>query len=243
MNNKMTWIRIPFWKEFLAKNWFKLVLIGFLLFVATKQNVSATFSWSTTPELAAHNIEAIPQPDSISPITVVHAGLVTTKQPAKNEYAPISTEELNTMDDKTTAYINRFSHIAVSEMHKYGIPASIKLAQGLIESRAGTSRLAVNNNNHFGIKCHSKKCKKGHCINATDDHHKDFFRIYDSPWESWRAHSLLITKGRYVNLTGYGVDYKKWAHGLKKAGYATDKHYAGKLIKVIEDYKLYEYDK
>ena len=89
-------------------------------------------------------------------------------------------------------------------MEKYGIPASISLAQGLIESRAGSSKLAVNNNNHFGIKCFSRHCRKGHCTNFTDDTHKDFFRKFPSPWESWRAHSQLLSSGRYTKLRKNG---------------------------------------
>lgn len=139
-------------------------------------------------------------------------------------------------------YIKNFSAIAVGEMRKYKIPASISLAQGLIESRAGTSRLAVKANNHFGMKCFSRSCKKGHCMNATDDSHKDFFRNFRSAWESYRAHSLLISSGRYAKLKKHGKDYKKWAYGLQSAGYATDQTYAKKLISVIETHKLYRFD-
>lgn len=158
----------------------------------------------------------------------------------ENEFAPIAPSGL--MDEKTKAYIERFEKTAVTEMDVYGIPASIKLAQGLIESRAGESRLAVNNNNHFGMKCFSRSCKKGHCTNHSDDSHKDFFRNYDSAWESWRAHSKLLANGKYKKLAKHGKDYKAWAVGLQKAGYATDKNYARKLIGVIERYKLYKYD-
>jgi flagellum-specific peptidoglycan hydrolase FlgJ len=82
------------------------------------------------------------------------------------------------------SYIRRFAHVARAEMDQYGIPASITLAQGLLESQAGNSPLAKEANNHFGIKCFSKRCKKGHCRNFSDDHHKDFFRTYPSAWES-----------------------------------------------------------
>ena len=143
---------------------------------------------------------------------------------------------------KQEAYVKRFAEIAQTEMHKYGIPASIKLAQGLIESNAGDSRLSVNNNNHFGMKCFSRKCKKGHCSNFTDDSHKDFFRVYSSAWESYRAHSIMLNGDRYRHLQKLGKDYKSWAKGLKKAGYATDKQYAEKLIQLIEDLHLDRFD-
>ncbi len=146
--------------------------------------------------------------------------------------------------DRQMTYVEKHVKIAQTEMEKYGIPASIKLAQGLVETNAGASRLATGNNNHFGIKCFSRKCKKGHCSNFTDDTHKDFFRKYGSTWESYRAHSQLLTHKRYKSLFNLGKnDYRAWAHGLKKAGYATDKRYAEKLIQVIDDLQLHRYDK
>ncbi len=145
--------------------------------------------------------------------------------------------------NKQEFYVKRFAGVAQSEMKKYGIPASITLAQGLIESNAGESRLSVNNNNHFGMKCFSKKCGKGHCSNFTDDSHKDFFRKYKSAWESYRSHSKMLMGKRYKGLRKHGKDYKAWAHGLKKAGYATDKKYAEKLIHIIEELNLQRFDK
>lgn len=140
-------------------------------------------------------------------------------------------------------YIKRFGPVAAREMKKYGIPASIKLAQGLLESDVGESRLAHSANNHFGIKCFSKSCKKGHCANYTDDSHKDFFRIYPSAWESYRAHSRFLQGKRYAHLKELGTrDYQGWAYGLKKAGYATDPRYPQKLVKIIEELRLYELD-
>lgn len=145
---------------------------------------------------------------------------------------------------KQQAYVDRFAKAAQMEMLKYGIPASIILAQGLIESDAGESRLAMENNNHFGIKCFSRTCRKGHCSNYTDDSHKDFFRIYKSTWESYRAHSHLLQADRYRSLYKLDKkDYKGWAMGLKKAGYATDKYYGEKLINLIEDLNLQKYDR
>lgn len=144
---------------------------------------------------------------------------------------------------KQLTYVQRFTKVAQTEMDKFGIPASITLAQGLLESNVGASRLATQNNNHFGIKCFSKSCKKGHCSNFTDDSHKDFFRKYKNAWESYRAHSQLLSADRYAKLYKLGKkDYKGWAHGLKKAGYATDPTYAEKIIALIEDLKLHQHD-
>lgn len=145
---------------------------------------------------------------------------------------------------KQRKYVARFAKVAQAEMEKYGIPASITLAQGLLESNAGESTLAVRNNNHFGIKCFSRRCKPGHCSNHTDDSHKDFFRKYNSAWESYRAHSRLLRANRYKPLYKLpSDDYVGWAHGLKKAGYATDKYYSEKLINLIEELSLHQYDK
>lgn len=139
-------------------------------------------------------------------------------------------------------YVQRFAPVAQAEMNKFGIPASIILAQALLESEAGNSELAVEANNHFGIKCFSKKCKKDHCMNATDDTHKDFFIKYSNAWSSFRAHSKFL-KGtpRYASLFKK-KDYRSWAKGLAAAGYATDKQYGDKLIRIIETMKLDQYD-
>jgi hypothetical protein len=148
----------------------------------------------------------------------------------------------NAGDEKARAYIKRFAKVAVQEMHEYKVPASIKMAQALIESHSGKSRLAKESNNHFGIKCRSK-CKGCTCRNYSDDDAYDMFRVFDSAWESWREHSILLTSfDRYRKLQKYGKDYKKWASGLKRSGYATDKNYDKKLIRIIEKYKLYKLD-
>jgi flagellum-specific peptidoglycan hydrolase FlgJ len=171
----------------------------------------------------------------------VSGGGKTNKWKSKNEAAPVSASEL--YEEQVRDYVQRFAPIAQKEMNQFGIPASISLAQGLIESRAGTSKLAVSNNNHFGIKCFSRRCKKGHCSNFTDDTHKDFFRKFPSPWESWREHSKLLAGGRYKRLQQYGRDYRKWAYGLESVGYATDRTYAEKLVGMIERYRLNQYDR
>jgi flagellum-specific peptidoglycan hydrolase FlgJ len=157
-----------------------------------------------------------------------------------NDAAPVRIESLK--GDQTANYIKKYNAIARQEMARYGIPASISLAQGLIESRAGTSTLAVRNNNHFGMKCFSRNCKKGHCTNHSDDSHKDFFLNFKDPKLSWRAHSILLSGGRYAKLKKHGKDYRKWAYGLKTMGYATDRTYAEKLISTIERYGLQQYD-
>lgn len=139
-------------------------------------------------------------------------------------------------------YVMKYKDIAIEEMHKYKIPASISMAQAIIESRCGESRLAEKNNNHFGIKCFRNSCKKGHCSNFTDDSHKDFFRKYEDPIQSWREHSILLSSPRFKDLKKSGNDYENWAQGLEKFGYATNKDYAEMLIETIELYGLDELD-
>ncbi|OAV43035.1 glycoside hydrolase family 73 protein [Lewinella sp. 4G2] len=166
-------------------------------------------------------------------------------------------ESVAAIDDKLSArrnwtkkqlaqlsYVKDFRSAALDEYRRHGIPASITLAQGLLESGHGTSTLARRNNNHFGIKCFSKKCRKGHCSNHSDDHHKDFFRNFSDPFESFAAHSQVLLKNRYKPLFRLGHrDYKGWSHGLRKAGYATDPRYGDKLIRLIEDLELWRYDR
>ena len=144
----------------------------------------------------------------------------------------------------TENYITRFSPTAIAEMKKYGIPASISLAQGLLESRAGTSTLAVKNNNHFGIKCF-KGCRgkhNPHCSQHHDDIPTDRFLKYQSAWYSWRGHSKLLSSGSYKKLHKHGNDYKAWAYGLKKCGYATSRTYARDLIRIIDNHNLDRFD-
>lgn len=139
-------------------------------------------------------------------------------------------------------YINQYAQVAVSEMYRSGVPASITLAQGILESRYGLSELATKGNNHFGIKCHSDW--KGKTMKVDDDRKGECFRVYQSAEESFRDHSdFLRYSQRYQSLFDLDTkDYKGWANGLKKAGYATDPQYPAKLIKNIEDYNLDRFD-
>ena len=139
-------------------------------------------------------------------------------------------------------YIDQFSEIAKEEMKQYGIPASITLAQGILESGAGRGTLSVRANNHFGIKCHTGW--KGQYVYHDDDEAQECFRKYVDAKYSYRDHSLFLSgRGRYSALFSLSKkDYKGWAKGLKKAGYATDPKYPNKLISIIERYNLQEYD-
>lgn len=139
-------------------------------------------------------------------------------------------------------YIDRFARIAVQEMIEFHIPASITMAQACLESSDGNSELTRQSNNHFGIKC--KSSWTGPSVRHNDDLNNECFRKYKTAEESFKDHSLFLTSNtRYDFLFAYDIrDFKKWAYGLKKAGYATDPAYPAKLIKIIEDFKLYELD-
>ncbi len=138
-------------------------------------------------------------------------------------------------------YIDQFKDLAIEQMERYRIPASITLAQGLFESCAGQSRLATVGNNHFGIKCHGWD---GRSINADDDEPDECFRAYDNAKQSYEDHSrFLRNTPRYAMLFQLSPnDYKGWARGLKACGYATNPRYADNLINIIELYRLYQYD-
>ena len=140
------------------------------------------------------------------------------------------------------AYISKYSNLAIEHQKKYKIPASITLSQGLLESGAGQSSLARQSNNHFGIKCHSDW--RGGRVYHDDDLRGECFRKYNQVEDSYTDHSkFLAFRPRYAVLFNLDItDYKGWAKGLQQCGYATDKAYANKLIKVIEDYELYRYD-
>lgn len=142
-----------------------------------------------------------------------------------------------------TEYINVYRDLAISEMKRTGIPASITLAQGMLESDYGRSTLAREGNNHFGIKCHNGWT--GQTIRKNDDRRNECFRKYRRPEDSFYDHSDFLKSGsRYSFLFDLDpANYKGWAHGLKKAGYATNPDYANLLIRKIEENRLYEFDK
>lgn len=169
------------------------------------------------------------------------------KEPVKkNEEVVITNpEKPKTSGSKKSSvvdYIDTYSAIAVREMNSYGIPASITLAQGILESGAGNGALTRKANNHFGIKCHGWEGEK---VYHDDDKKGECFRKYKFASQSFEDHSLfLVNRKRYAKLFKLKrTDYKGWARGLKAAGYATDPKYPNKLISLIERYELYKYDK
>ena len=165
-----------------------------------------------------------------------------TKSSSSSSEVLTATSNVKVTTEIVNAYINNYKGIAQSNMREYGIPSSIIIAQGILESGSGTGTLCMNANNHFGIKCHTGW--EGPSVKHDDDSDQECFRKYSHPSESYRDHALFLTgRARYNSLFSLKKDdYKAWARGLKNAGYATDPKYPDKLISLIERYRLDRYD-
>ena len=210
----------------------RLILLSFLgvLFIGckVKQTVSSNKDhYKNKPKVAEVKKETKKEKE--------HAGLYPMPHDA-GEFIHFEIES-------PEAYIATFSEIAQMEMKVYGIPASITLAQGLLESGIGKGGLALKTNNHFGIKCHTGW--QGDYDFHDDDEKGECFRKYNHPMDSYRDHSIFLkNRSRYAFLFNLpNDDYKRWAKGLRQAGYATDKRYPQKLIALIERHQLYKFDK
>ncbi len=191
--------------------WLKVSIAGLALYVMVKKEVQFTVNMQA-PDFSRAEQLAL-KLDGADEMGV--AGSLAVKQ------APSKASSPKTSDDLVREYIQRFSKVALAEQEKFGIPASVKIAQGIIESQAGTDPAASKENNHFGAPLSRKK--------------------YQSSWENWRSHSLLLSE-RYPQLFEHGLNYRAWAEGLEWAGYADDQDYAEKIIQVIERFQLYQLD-
>ena len=224
-------------EQWFRRRWLGLAALAILAWMVTHKDISINFSMQKGEDGIVTSTQSLfynPFADDDE--------AVPAKNVSHRSDASLSPEEREKRR-KQLAYVKAYRQLAEEERTSHAIPVSITLAQGLLESNVGESRLATENNNHFGIKCFSKSCQKGHCTNFNDDHHKDFFRKFTSVAESYKAHSGVLQKERYQKLYRLsGTDYKGWARGLKSAGYATDPRYADKLIRIIEDLELYQYD-
>ena len=191
------------------------ILVGFTFSCKSKKNIA-----NQKPK---QNVETVKQQDTEKQTNTV------TKQP-------------ESIANATLYYIETYKDVAMDEMRRFNIPASIKLAQGILESGSGRSELTKRSNNHFGIKCHTEW--NGKRTYHDDDEKGECFRVYQDPRKSFRDHSLFLTqRKRYSNLFKlHKGDYVSWAKGLSEAGYATDRRYPAKLIAVIEKYELHKYD-
>jgi flagellum-specific peptidoglycan hydrolase FlgJ len=221
---------------------FLLILITLVGCNATKPVIVTKKKVLSKPKLEV--VSAVKKPNS----TKSNATKPVLPKPVKQEQHSTETEVIvSTSKTVVTnavikAYIAQFKEIAIGNMKNFGIPASIILAQGILESGAGSGTLSKNANNHFGIKCHTGW--EGESVRHDDDASQECFRKYKDPAESYRDHAEFLTgRSRYANLFKLEKgDYEAWAKGLKAAGYATDPKYPDKLISYIERYNLHQYD-
>ena len=206
------------------------VTIVFLSFLASCGSHRTTTIIKSSPNKITKVAKRTPEPIEIHKVEGADALLDDLKRRKPH------------LSESTIAYIEEYNDIAILEMLSYKIPASITLAQGILESNSGRSRLSVRGNNHFGVKCH--KSWKGKRMYHDDDARQECFRKYEHPFSSFRDHSLfLYGRDRYAALFDLKLkNYKGWSKGLKKAGYATDPKYPNKLINLIESFELYKYD-
>ena len=222
------------------------------LFLLALLVVSCTSSRPVVRTTSKPKVATKKQPVSQTKTTTAKKPVVTTsstksettesKPKTDSEVSLVATSNVKTYAEEIQIYVDNFKEIAQNNMRAHGIPASITLAQGILESGAGKGKLALSANNHFGIKCHTGW--KGESVKHDDDAAQECFRKYEHPSESYRDHSLFLTsRTRYSNLFKLDKgDYQSWAKGLKSAGYATDVKYPDKLIGLIERFELYKYD-
>ena len=250
----------------LHRNWFNGVLLGLGIYILFFKNITIQFNLNSIDQPAAIAEQSlVPLPGQVFPAAVNSKAQASapqnvsetdwdTRRPEdfpnltfvlNEDYAErhkVRPKVVEAVNAKVEDYISKYKMLAVSEMESFGVPASITLAQGLLESNAGESLLAKESNNHFGIKC-KRKCRGCTCRNYSDDDVYDMFRVFEGATESFRAHSELLNGDRYQSLHRLRITYYDgWAKGLKKAGYATDKSYADKLIRIIEHLNLNRFD-
>lgn len=214
-----------------------LLMVAFVLSCSSSKPVARSNSKTKNKTVA---VKKKPTVVVSSPKPTVTITTIPTE--TRNEVQLEATSNVRTYDDEIRFYIADFSEIAKNNMRTHGIPASITLAQGILESGAGKGKLAQSANNHFGIKCHTGWT--GESVKHDDDSAQECFRKYNHPSESYRDHSLFLTsRSRYASLFKLDKgDYQAWAKGLKAAGYATDVKYPAKLIGIIERFDLFKYD-
>lgn len=206
------------------------------------------FGWGNLPSLIRNTVSKGNVSNATAEVTkedlvAAHPNVRFLLFPEMTKSAKLNTSEINSLNNKCKAYARRFAPVAMAEMGRYGIPASITVAQAILHSNAGDDPLVTKSNNHFGIRCFSKECPKGHCSHHGTEAHKSFYRNFNTAWESFRGHSLLLTSKKYQHLLKLDKnDYQGWAKGLQKAGYSKDAQYAAKLIRIIEAMQLAELD-
>ncbi len=236
----------------MMKTKFALILLTFLVLSCTssrpvvRTKAKPKVTAKKQPVVQSKSVaKSVTKPISKPVEKPVNSTVSTTneiKPTADSEVSLVATSNVKTYAEEIKLYVDDFKEIAQNNMRAHGIPASIILAQGILESGAGKGKLALSANNHFGIKCHKEWT--GESVKHDDDAAQECFRKYEEPSESYRDHSLFLTsRPRYSSLFKLDKgDYESWAKGLKSAGYATDVKYPDKLIGIIERFELFKYD-
>lgn len=223
----------------------KFALFILALFVVSCTSTKPVVRTTTKPKVTTKSKPVTQTKKTTKPVVTTSSTKsesTESKSKTDSEVSLVATSNIKTYAEEIQIYVDNFKEIAQNNMRAHGIPASITLAQGILESGAGKGKLALSANNHFGIKCHTGW--KGESVKHDDDAAQECFRKYEHPSESYRDHSLFLTsRPRYSNLFKLDKgDYESWAKGLKSAGYATDIKYPDKLIGLIERFELYKYD-
>ena len=213
--------------------WFKLSLLALVLYMVFQKDMHFQVNMKSPNHLFSDDRSHKGEPTALS-MSLTHPDGPTQAMTSK------TSASLNLADDKVQAYISRFSRIAIMEMQKFQIPASVKMGQGLLASQAGENLLATKFNNHFGTLCSGTDTACGQFTTGSTNAQ---VKKYASAWEGWRDHSTMISTGPYAALKQHGKDYKKWATSIAKIGYGNNQSYSQQLIAVIEQYQLYKLDK
>lgn len=204
--------------------WFKVIIIGLVTYILTQKDIMINFNLNAPIE-------------SVSALSTQEALNVSSNSANQNANIPVSTTALDVV--AVREYIRRFDEVAKVEMEKFKIPASIKMAQAILESEAGQSQFAKQFNNHFNIRCHTDAASAYQTCKETNF---GSFQKFSSAWEGWRAHSTLLSGDKFKSLFSIEMDYKKWATQLQDLGYNQDENYGQQLIAVIEQFNLTKLD-
>ena len=220
--------------DYCREHWFKLSLLTLILVFLYKKELSVNFKiGSKEPKKEIKDNKITSTKNNVTdeiPLSIFGSSGTFLRK----------TEEMPTIDEGIKiAYMKRFAQVAVAERRKFGMPASIVLANALRQSYAGQRDIATRSNNQFGMPCTDD------WTGASDKYGEDCFRHYESAWSSFRDHSIVISSGKFANLKQFGdTDYKAWAKGLQDSGYPSNSaHLADDLIQIIEHYKLFQLDK
>lgn len=239
LSKVMTALKVPFTaakyqlitktKEYFTTRpfpWFKVSLVLIFLYLFFQKDMSLQVNTNDPTSFTSGDKNA----SELSMTSFAQAASISNKG--------ISPRTVSLRDQDVKSYINRFSKVAIVEMRKYNIPASIKMGQALLASHAGQNTLAKNYNNHFGTVC----IEGNNCKDLEVGHQTVQVSNYRSAWKSWRAHSEILSSDSYSELKKYGKNYKRWAKGLEQMGYGNNNNYSQQLIQIIESYQLYQLD-